>query len=429
MGWRGDTCLPAGGFPRALASPGMMTRVKEITRRFFGRRTCSPVTVGLLDAKGVGPTAPLGPIELLTSDATDPPKWVRLLAAGVNQARDGRRFTVTDPAAVVARSNEYKGAIDLVVDFEHQFDRARENGKPAPASGWIKELSAAGPRGEPGVWARIEWLPSTLKLIQERAYRYLSAAVAYDGAGNVMFVPRAALTNHPALDAATALFSSTKEHHVNLLQKLLAAFGLSATTTEDDAVKHATALGTLCASLAKLCGVEIAALSAMTAEQVSAALQKPLAEKLATLSATANVAADASADAIVSGLRALGADPKKYIDRSVYDEVAGRLATLTAETKGKLIDDATKAGKLTPGMKAWAKGQSFEQLTDFLSAAPVIVAPNGGGGGGGGPLNIATLSAEEKAAAQKHGVTEEAWLAAKQEEAAVAARHRQLAAS
>lgn len=400
----------------------MIDRVKHIIVGPFLGTAYGQLEVGLLDASGAGPVTPFGPIDLLASGGTAPPTWVRLLAAGVNQARDGRRFTVADPAAVVARSNEYKGTIDLLVDFEHQFDRARDNGRPAPASGWIKELSATGPNGEPGVWARIEWLASTLKLIADGAYRYLSAAVAYDQAGNVQFVPRAALTNHPALDAATALFSSTKEHHVNLLQKLLAAFGLAATTTEDDAVKHATALATLSVSLAKLCGVEIAALSAMTAEQVSVALQKPLAEKLATLSATANVATDASADAIVSGLRSLGVDPKKYIDRGVYDDVAGRLATLTAEIKGNKIEEATKAGKLSPRMKGWAEGLSFEQLTEFLSAAPVIVAPNGGGGGGGGPLQVATLSADEKAEARRQGVSEETFLKAKQAQADADAR-------
>lgn len=399
-----------------------MTRVKKFASTIPGRPACSPLTVGLLDASGAGPATLFGAVELLASGATEPPKWLRLLAPGVNQSRDGRRFTVADPAAVVARSNEYKGAIDLVVDFEHQFDRARDNGKPAPASGWIKELSATGPGGEPGVWVRIEWLPSTLKLIQERAYRYLSAAVTYDETGNVMFVPRAALTNHPALDAATALFS-TKEPVLNaLVVALLGALGITNVTSEADAEKTLKPLAALLAALAKQAGLEIATLSAMTAEQVSAALQKPLAEKLATLSATANVATDASTDAIVSGLRALGVDPKNYIARSVYDDVSSRLATLTAETKGKLIDDATKAGKLTPGMKAWAEGQSFEQLTEFLTAAPVIVAPNSGGGGGAGPLNVATLSAEEKAEARRQHISEDAFLKAKQAQADADAR-------
>jgi len=400
----------------------MMDRVKKFATAFSGRLGCSPLTVALLDASGGGQATPFGPIELLAAGAAEPPEWVRFMAPGVNRARDGRSFTVDDPARIVRLSNEYKGTIDLLVDYEHQFDRAPQNGKPAPAAGWIKELSATGPDGSPGIWARIEWLPDALSMIKARTYRYLSAAIAHDDRNVVQLVPRASLTNQPALDTATALFSAhpNQERPVKLLTTMLAALSLPATTTEDDFLKLFTPLGALLTALGKQAGVEISALSAMKADQVVAVLAKPLETKLATLSAAASLGADASADAILAAIRAQGIDPAKHVDRSVYDDVAKRLATLTAETKTRLIDEGTKAGKLTPAMKAWAESMSHEQLTAFLSTAPVIVAPGTGGNPpqGDGKLTVATMSAEQKAEADRFGVSHETYVATLNESAA-----------
>ena len=364
---------------------GVKLLVSAVTLGLLGRglpRPGSPLAVSLLDATpssvAAGQATAALAIELLAAGATEPPDWVCFLAPGPNRVRDGRGpFIVEDVDQVVRLSTEYKGSIDLLIDFEHQFDRAPTNGQPAPAAAWIKELSAKGPDGTPGVWARVDWLPDTAALIRARKYRYLSAAIGHDDRNVVRFVARASLTNHPAVDTATALFSAdtNKEHHVTLLQKLLAALGIAATTTEEQAVAHVGALATLAAALAKQMGVELAVLSAMTAEQLTTALTKPLADKIATLSASAKLGADATPDAIVAALRGLGVDPTTHVARSVYDDVAGRLATLTADLTTRQIEEARKAGKLTPAMEPWAKTLSPEQLTAFLATAAVIVAP------------------------------------------------------
>lgn len=401
----------------------MMTRVKTIAAGLLGRIGCSPHQVALLDASGIGQASPLS-IELLSSGANDPPEWVRFLVEGVNKGRSGRAYTVLSADKVTSASTAWKGAIDLICCFEHQFDRARQNGHRAEAAAWIKEFAATGPDGSAGLWARIEWLPETAQLIRDRKYRYLSAVIEHDAAGNVLRVLRATLTNLPEMDTATALFSAQprKETDVNAtLLALLSALGITGITTDDDAAKKLNPLIAMLGALAKQLGLDVSALSAMTLDQVTTALQKPLAEKLATLSATAKVTGEATPDAIVAGIRALGADPAQYVARSVYDDVAGRLATLTAATKGKDIEEAIKAGKLTPAMKPWAESLQPEQLTAFLSSAPVIVAP--GGGNPPGPGNeVATLSADEKAQAAKMGVSEENFLKAKQDQAAFEAR-------
>lgn len=392
-----------------------MRTVKLLVSALSRRLSCSPLAVSLLDAsRAEQATALLASVELLPGEAGDPPEWVRLLAPGVNKARDGRSYTVIDPVKVVQLSHEWKGAIDLVVCFEHQTDRAATNGQRADACAWIKELSAKGPDGTPGVWARFDWLDETRALIKARKYRYLSAVVAHDAAGNVLFVPRASLTNQPALDTTTALFSIDQPKENIMLQKLLAAFGLAATTPEDKALEHATALATLAAALAKALGVELSVLSTMTAEALTTALTKPLADKIATLSATAKVAADATPDAIIAGIRALSVDPAAYVPMSVHQEVSNRLTTLNAQRREAVIEEGRKAGKLTPGMieSDWMKGQSADQIVAYLSTAAVVVA-NGSetrqAPAGGGTFTVATLSAEHKAEADKFGVSHQSY--------------------
>ena len=156
-------------------------------------------------------------------------------------------------------------------------------------------------------------------------------------------------------------------------------------------------------------------------DQLVASLSKPLAEKIAVLSTTAKLSADATPDAIVAGIRALGVDPTTHVPRSTFDELSTRLATLTAETRTKLIADATAAGKLTPGMKTWAESLDHAQLSAYLATAPIIVAPPGGGGGGGGgtgALTVATMSVEQKREADRFGVSHETYVATLNESAA-----------
>ena len=384
------------------------------------------------------------PIDLLAAvpmgQEITPPEWVRFLAPGVNRARDGRVFNVADPAEVVRLSTEYKGAIDLLVDFEHQFDRSRDNGQPAPAAAWIKQLAATGPDGTPGIWAQIDWLPGTVELIRKRQYRYLSAAVAHDDKNNVVLVPRASLTNQPAMDTASALFSTRREERHEptpthnpentmdkLLKALLAALGLPADMAEDKASPVLLSVATLMASIAKAANLEVSALSAMTADQVKLAFTKPLDDKIATLAVTAKVAGDATPEQIVAGIQSLGVDPTKYIARSVYDETAAQLATLTAANRATLIDKGKRQGKLSPKMiEDFVPQLSIEQLNSFLATAPVIVTPGGPGNQpvkpGEIPTTVAQLSAEDKAAARAAGVTDEIWLAARTQEHAEQAR-------
>ena len=108
--------------------------------------------------------------------AGDPSAWVQLMPAGELKARDGRRWRLGDAAAVVAASRELAGGADLVFDYEHQTDHAKENGREAPASGWIKELEVRG--GD--IWGRVEWTERALAMIKAREYRYVSPTFSHN---------------------------------------------------------------------------------------------------------------------------------------------------------------------------------------------------------------------------------------------------------
>lgn len=110
-----------------------------------------------------------------TEIAAEAPEWVHLLPAGVVQARDGRElWQLSDPAAVVAATRAR--GMDLVVDYEHQTDRAEKNGQPAPAAGWLRDLEAR----PDGIWGRIEWTARAREMIARRDYRFLSPVFAFE---------------------------------------------------------------------------------------------------------------------------------------------------------------------------------------------------------------------------------------------------------
>lgn len=123
-------------------------------------------------------------------------QWVHLLTPGVIQARDGRTFVMDDPKAVVAATLRWAGATDIAVDYEHQIDLAKINGKPAPAAGWIKRLDVR----DSGIWGLVEWTDAAARMIAAKEYRYVSPVIRLTSDLRIVDIIRVALTNSPALD-------------------------------------------------------------------------------------------------------------------------------------------------------------------------------------------------------------------------------------
>ncbi|MBE0529529.1 MAG: hypothetical protein IH626_01795 [Rhodospirillales bacterium] len=323
----------------------------------------------------------------------DPPEWVHLMPLGSIEARDGRKWTLKDPQAVVAASAAR--GLDAVVDYEHQTDLAEKNGQPAPAAGWIKEFQV---RAD-GIWGRVDWTTLGADRIRAKEYRYLSPTFLADKkTGEVKAILRAALTNNPALDLV-ALATERDDCMEELLKALAAALGLPENTTQETALAKV-------GDLVK---------SAKTAEETVAAIRTSL-----KVDATADATAIAKAiDTAVAKAKEEAAksdvDPKAFVPRAEFDRVATQLTKmqtdLSADKATEAVEAAMREGKIAPASKDWAMAyakKDAEGFADYVKGAPVVVTP-GGGGNPTPPKAGSPLTEDELATCRQLGLTEEAF--------------------
>jgi phage I-like protein len=300
-----------------------------------------------------------------------PAARVQLLAFGRNPLRDGRGFFVLADRAhaerVVAATRAYAGEAAIPIDYDHQSVYAAKDGVggQAPAAGWIDP--AAIEIDEAGIWAAVEWTPAAEARLSAREYRYLSPVVLRDAAtGEVLSIVNAALTNSPAIPALAAV-ASTQEPSMTYA-KIAAALGLPETATEDELM---------------------AAIAAMKEGAMATA-----GAELKTASANLETATAALADAT--------ARLKAYQDREADELVAA----------------AVEAGKVTPAQKPFWLDQAKRDPAGtraYLEAAAPIVAPGELVPAAVDPKGGSKLTAEERAVAKQMGVSEEAYLKAKED--------------
>lgn len=149
-------------------------------------------------------------------------QWVHLLPQGAFTGRDGRGpWTIPDPAAFISATARRQSQA-LPVDYEHQTDYATQNGQPAPAAGWIKELA---PRAD-GIWGRIEWTAKAAAHLASREYRFISPVFNYHPTtGEATALLRAGLTNVPNLEL-TALARAQHGAAMDEIDELRQLLGL-----------------------------------------------------------------------------------------------------------------------------------------------------------------------------------------------------------
>lgn len=124
---------------------------------------------------------------------------IQLFPAGTFATAQGQKCGpwVMDEATANALIAQFDGLINpLAVDYEHQTLIAKDNGKPAPAAGWITELIW---RAGQGLFATVEWTQAAAAAIKAREYRFISPVFHSDGP-RILSLGPAALTNFPALD-------------------------------------------------------------------------------------------------------------------------------------------------------------------------------------------------------------------------------------
>jgi len=326
---------------------------------------------------------------------------IQLFPAGAFSARDGRPADVDAghwyiDGQVAARVLASAGAraTDLVIDYEHQTLACAENGKPAPAAGWIKGAALEWREGH-GLFATApEWTENAAAYIKAREYRYLSPVFTYDTrTGAVLELLHVGLTNNPALDGmaslpalAAARFelaipaapSAQENQRVNRDQ-LIEALGLSSDASDEDIQ------------------------TALTALKANASKADDLQQSLAALKAERKP------------------DPAKFAPIEVVEALKQDIAALKANQVegevGQLVKAGLEDGRLLPAQESWARelGQTnLAALKGYLEKTPAIAALKGRQTDGRQPQdNPHGLSDVELQAAALTGLSPEAFAKAK----------------
>lgn len=284
-------------------------------------------------------------------------------------------------AQVIAVFQEY--GLDLVIDYDHQTLRSEENGKPAPAAGWITALEYEAGRG---LWATVDWTEDGREAVASRAYRYLSPVFPFDpDTGAVLWLHSVALTNTPNLNQLgeiAAMASRLLSHNSSLnssqrhqsgdlsmdLKTLLVALNLPLETTES------TALTALSAQTGKI--------NALQAE--------------------------------CADLRTKVFDPAKHIPLDEHQKVVTELAALKSTqdkaTHEQLLQSALSDGRILQPNAAYWSQQPLAALQSFLKDAKPLAALTSMQTGGTAPAgggNTPVLTTEEMAVCKSMGIAPE----------------------
>lgn len=290
----------------------------------------------------------------------------RLIPAGTFDAPRGAMsgkgpWLLTEESARKVIALAATRSTDIVIDYEHQTLLAEENGKPAPASGWVDAKSLEW--REDGLYGRVDWNAAAAKAIGDDEYRYLSPVFPYNAkTGEVLDLLHLALTNAPAIDDAIAALAAAR------------MAGDSDETDEEDAVKRDQLITNL--------GLAADATDA-DIETALAAL-KSSATELAALKEGLEVDQDGNAVEAVAALKGKAAtaaqpDLTQFVPKAVFEEAQTQLAALkaggdTAEMDRLInegLDDGRIAGKATAD---WLREQGIAALKAHLKDSPSVAA-------------------------------------------------------
>jgi len=327
---------------------------------------------------------------LLTAHAADLPAtaadhpWVLLIPAGTFSGRDGRGpYHAGDKAKlerIAAMTRRYAGGTDILVDYEHQSRNSQENGKPAPAAGWVKEVQAR----DDGLYGRVEWTANAAAAIKGREYRYVSPVYFHKPDGDILALQSVALTNVPNLDmveiSAHSVFHFQPPKTEVPMKRVLAALGLAEGTGEDDVLTAVNSLLTSSTAIAVAAGLTKDAKS----EQVMTAVQTAFSDRK-KIAIAAGQAENAPVDAIVTALASAHTagtvDPTKFVPIAAFQEVRDQVKSLVDHKVDTDADTAVaaamRAGKITPAQKDWAISlhkADIKMFDDFVGKAPVLTS-------------------------------------------------------
>lgn len=285
------------------------------------------------------------------------PDWIQVFPSGTFSGRDGRGPYSCDPPAVVARTLEHNGQVDIPVDYDHQLEFSAANGQPAPAAGWITELAAR----EDGIWGRVEWTEKGKAHVAAREYRYVSPVYYYEeNTGEILAIESVALTNVPNLTGLKALASResgpnlfTGDTSMSFLKTLASVLGVTDAEPTEAAVE-AAARRVVAESGTMKAAMSLMAEAAKTDDRTPGGIAK----------AVQSVAA-----------RAERPDVSRYVPVETFNAVNAELGQIKAAQSVALVEQGKAEGKISPAMEGWAKEYAAsdpENFKKFLATAPDV---------------------------------------------------------
>jgi phage I-like protein len=284
------------------------------------------------------------------------PAWIRVLPRGAVELSDHREPFMVDEASLMSMAAEFRSrGVDLVIDYEHQ----SLQGERAPAAGWIKELEA---RGD-GLWARVDWTQQARDYLEKKEYRYFSPVLRLDPeTRRPIALMHMGLTNVPAI-----------KH----LPPLVARWGgaAPAETRWPDGPEVRTLAGKMDSVKEKATMVEqLKRLMGLKPEVEEGAVCGKAMEAFRDLAATLNLPDEVSVAQLKGAVEALKAGASRLLKtEEALQALKGRLASETAD---RLVEEALKAGKVSPAQHGWALEycrRDPEGFKTYADRAPKLV--------------------------------------------------------
>lgn len=249
-------------------------------------------------------------------------------------------WVLNDSNGIALADKLNSSGIDVVVDYEHQTINKFDNGKPAPAAGWLLRGGFVWRTGVGLVATAIRWTTEAAEMIREGEYRYLSPVFRYTNEGVPTFLSSVALTNTPALTSLQelAIASMTRKNKEPLMAE--ESIDKIEKTVEQEVFVTAPAV----VAVAKPTPLAVAS-------QSSNSLQHPMIA------------------ALTNQVAGLGAENMR-----LREEMAALQQQLSVSARDGIITAALSDGRLLPAMKKWAEAVSIEDLSDYLANAVPIAA-------------------------------------------------------
>jgi phage I-like protein len=344
------------------------------------------------------------------SQAERVPSWIHLVPAGLFVGRDGRGpWNLSDPEGFIKTTFSHQAGADIPVDYEHQILSAEENGQPAPAAGWIKEMEAR----EDGIWGRVEWTPKAAQMIAAKEYKYISPVFYANETGELIRLESAALVGLPNLELRA--INKQGAQHMDFLQQIASLLGLEEGATEEAIFSAIKALvESKAAPAANTTEDKEKVPSGQEGDSPAEDLSQAEAELLAAVETVVDKADEAVKDAATTANKAKNDQVKDQAMAQLLVRVSDMERSIKHERAANLVRMAMRAGKIAPSLKDWATDYATKDAAGFgkfILKMPVVVnTSNKSEAGRASRQSSAGLTSEERAVCKQLGISEADYL-------------------